>query len=99
MPQNWFFIFSVKVTASGSLYIYYTCNENITIFKLCLLSKLLVCLQPKLVLLYHTISQSVPGKNWITVFKVKVTAKVQNLLTTDQFVTKLGIVSVFPMDL
>ena len=57
---------------SESLY-----NQNMTIFTIS--SKLLVCLQPILVWQYSIISQSALWKNGITVYKLKVTAKVQNL--------------------
>ena len=73
-------------------------NQNMTISAMS--SKLLVCLQPNLVLKYSTISWSVLWKNWITAFKVKVTAKVQNVSEcsenifwiTEYFVTELGMV-------
>ena len=42
-------------------------------------SKLLLHLQPNLVWLYCIISRSVLWKNWITAFKVKVTAVIQNV--------------------
>ena len=51
-------------------------NQNITIFTLS--SKLLVCLQQLGFIVQHH-KQSVLWKNWITAFKDKVTAKVQNV--------------------
>ena len=53
------------------------CNQNKTISIIS--SKLLVRLQPGLVWWYSIISQSVLQKNWITAFKVRVTAKVKNV--------------------
>ena len=52
-------------------------NQNMTISTL--FSKLLVRLQPNLVLLYNIISWIVQCKNWVTVFKVKATDRVQNI--------------------
>ena len=52
-------------------------NQNITISVES--SKLLVGFQPNLIWLYSIISRSVLWKNGITAFKVKVTAKVQNV--------------------
>ena len=52
-------------------------NQNKTI--LTLSSKLLLRLQPDLVCWYHIISRRVLWGNGITAFKVKVTAKVQNV--------------------
>ena len=53
------------------------CKQNRTISILS--SKLLVPLQPNLVLYHSIISQSVLWKNGISAFKVKITAKVQNV--------------------
>ena len=61
----------------------------------------LILLQANLVLWYIIISQSVLWRNWIAVFKVKVTAKLQDVhdvcpddifRTAESFTTKLGMV-------
>ena len=52
-------------------------NQNMTMSTL--FSKILVRLQPNLVLLYDIVSWIIQYKNWVTVFKVKVTARVQNV--------------------
>ena len=54
------------------------CNQNKTISIIS--SRLLVRLQPGLVWKYSIISQSVLQKNWITAFKVRVRAKVKNVI-------------------
>ena len=41
--------------------------------------KLLLCLQPDLVLLYNVINWIALCKNWVTALKVKVTVRVQNV--------------------
>ena len=51
-----------------------SCKQNKTFSY----SELLSILQPDLVLRYIIISQSVLWNSWITVFKVKATAKVKN---------------------
>ena len=71
-------------------------NQNATIS--IIPSKLLIHLQPSLASWYIFISQSV--KNWIAVFKVKVTAKLQNVnvcldeifWTPELFITKIDMV-------
>ena len=52
-------------------------NQNVTISTIS--SKLLVRLQPNLVWYYSTYARVSFGKNWITSFKVKVSAKVKNV--------------------
>ena len=52
-------------------------KQNMTISTIS--SKLQICLQPNLVLDYKIRSWSVLCKNLVTAFKVKVTAKVQNV--------------------
>ena len=61
----------------GQDYIKGLYNQNMTVSSVSF--KLLVHLQPNLVWWYSIISQSVLWKNGITAFKVKVTAKVQNV--------------------
>ena len=67
--EEWCANFKVKVTVKGYI---------IKIWLFTVSSKLLILLQPDLVWWYVFISQSVLWENWID--KVKVTAKVQNVL-------------------
>ena len=69
LQKNWFTVFNVKVITRA-------CIIKTSLF---LSSKLLVRLQPNLVWQHSIISQSVLWENGITAFKVKVTAKVQNV--------------------
>ena len=71
-------------------------NKSMAIYTIS--SKLLVYLLLNLVWQYNSVSWSVLCKNWVTVFKFKVTAKVQNVsdcpgdITADHFDTKLSMV-------
>ena len=71
MQKNWFTIFNVKVTARANIIKIWLVLQYFT--------KLLVGLQPKMVWTYNIISLSVLWKILITAFKVKVTARIQNV--------------------
>ena len=71
MQKNWFTVFNVKVTVKG-LY-----NQNMTISVVS--SKLLVLFATKLGLIVQHHKLECPVEKWIAAFKVKVTAKVQNV--------------------
>ena len=87
LHRNWFAIFKVKVLTRAH-------NLTLSIIS----SKLLICLQPNMICWCIIISQTVLFKICVAVFKVKVTAKEENVsecledifLTGKYFVTKHG---------